>query len=1020
MTRLAILTPEEQSAFDAPPKFHKVDRPRYFALTPDIRRLGYNPLRTEVNRVGFVLQLGYFRAVGKFFATTDFRKRDIQYVCKMLEISDDIDMSTYSETSRKGHRDTILSLAGWKLPDASCEESLVAQAQCFIEQQHSPRKVFESLIEYCWRQKLVIPAYSTLTTCITDCYNFHETRLLDTLQKILTPAQETALRSLLESTDKETSFTRPSITLLKTIDQSAKPSDIVKNVEAFLLIKRYHTEFGTITQQLQLADQATEYFALWVEKAQTFQLTNFASPYKTYLHVLAFLKHQYYLRQDTLIDLYLKVTLAAKSQLATQLQKIERTEQSNRNTAIKTVSRSNKDLTNFKNEVIRIVMQAPLTEAEKIRQLEQLIEQHLKSYDEKEQEHVQQMETYLDHLTGSDRYFALLESLSLRLQRRASPILKAIDFSPRSANKKLLAAIAHFKLTEGDVGQAPPTDFLPDDEVKALTQNGTFRVSLYKALLFLHVASAIKSCHLIFDATYRFKGIFDYLIPEEIWRRDRESLLKAAGLTEFGDVSHVLSDLRSKLRLKYEEVNARFAAGKNPYLELDKDKKLKVKTPKIDNDEFAFIGDTLMQSGYVPIQKILADINDVCDFRSSFSHFSNKHKKMQPGIEVLLAGIVAKGCNLGLDRLANISVGISEEVLKNTVTWFFELKNIQAASHRIVSYIDRLSLANAYRYDPNRLHTSSDGQKYYVSVDSLNAAYSYKYFGSDQGSTVYTFLDERQALFYSTVFSASEREAAYVLDGVAHNDVVKSNIHSTDTHGYTEIIFGASHFVGTAFAPRIKGLDSQTLYDFDAKKLHTQKGHTITPSRAIKQSLIQDNWEDILRFMATIKLKKASASLLFSRLNSYTKHIPLYSALKEFGRILKSHFILTYYDDVELRQRIEKQLNRVELSNKLAKAIFFANNQEFQEGLKPEQDLVAACKMLIQNAIVLWNYLYLSEHLLNIHDEAARAKTAESMLNGSVLTWKHINLHGEYDFTRDATNDTMFDIERILALSINR
>ena len=427
-----------------------------------------------------------------------------------------------------------------------------------------------------------------------------------------------------------------------------------------------------------------------------------------------------------------------------------------------------------------------------------------------------------------------------------------------------------------------------------------------------------------------------------------------------------------------------------------------------------------MQSGLVPIQKVLSDINAVCVYRSCFSHFSNKHKKMKPELEVLLAGILAKGCNLGLDRIANISVGISESTLSNTVTWFFDYKNIQAANNCIVSYIDKLSLANAYRFDPTQIHTSSDGQKYYVAVDSLNSAYSFKYFGSDQGSTVYTFLDERQALFYSTVISASEREAAYVIDGITHNDVVKSDIHSTDTHGYTESIFGAAHFMQTSFAPRIKGLSSQTIYDFDTKKVHAQKGHTIKPSRAIRQKVIKNNWEDILRFMVTIKLKKTSASQLFNRLSSYAKHIPLYDALKEFGRIMKSHFILTYYDDVSLRQRIEKQLNRIELSNKLAKAIFFANNQELQEGSKVEQELAAACKMLIQNAIVLWNYLYLSEYLVNLEDKSERAKAAESMLNGSVLTWKHINLHGEYDFTREAVNDTQFDIERILALSISR
>jgi TnpA family transposase len=54
--------------------------------------------------------------------------------------------------------------------------------------------------------------------------------------------------------------------------------------------------------------------------------------------------------------------------------------------------------------------------------------------------------------------------------------------------------------------------------------------------------------------------------------------------------------------------------------------------------------------------------------------------------------------------------------------------------------------------------------------------------------------------------------------------------------------------------------------------------------------------------MATIKLRYSSASQLFKRLSSYALDHPLYQALKEFGRIIKSQYILTYLDDVELRQ----------------------------------------------------------------------------------------------------------------------
>jgi TnpA family transposase len=67
--------------------------------------------------------------------------------------------------------------------------------------------------------------------------------------------------------------------------------------------------------------------------------------------------------------------------------------------------------------------------------------------------------------------------------------------------------------------------------------------------------------------------------------------------------------------------------------------------------------------------------------------------------------------------------------------------------------------------------------------DSLNANQSFKYFGKEQGVSVYTFRDERDLLWHSLVFSAADRESAYVIDGLMHNEVVKSDIHSTDAFG---------------------------------------------------------------------------------------------------------------------------------------------------------------------------------------------------------------------------------------------
>jgi TnpA family transposase len=263
-------------------------------------------------------------------------------------------------------------------------------------------------------------------------------------------------------------------------------------------------------------------------------------------------------------------------------------------------------------------------------------------------------------------------------------------------------------------------------------------------------------------------------------------------------------------------------------------------------------------------------------------------------------------------------------------------------------------------------------------------------------------------------------EAWIVPHGLMQNDVIKSDIHSTDTHGYTEAIFAATHFIDTAFAPRIKKIGKQRLYSFSSKSKHQRRGDVINPSRSIDKNLILRHWDDILRFMATIKLRYSTASQLFKRLSSYASNHPLYKALKEFGRLIKTQFILTYYDDLELRQRIEKQLNKVELANRFSKAVFFvfANNQEFQDGTRDEQEVSTACKVLILNAIVFWNTLYLSQLLSAIKDKEERQEMLSSITSGSLLTWQHVNLQGEYDFRQSASGDQPFNMELVRALRL--
>ena len=86
---------------------------------------------------------------------------------------------------------------------------------------------------------------------------------------------------------------------------------------------------------------------------------------------------------------------------------------------------------------------------------------------------------------------------------------------------------------------------------------------------------------------------------------------------------------------------------------------------------------------------------------------------------------------------------------------------------------------------------------------------------------------------------------------------------------------------------------------------------------------------------------------------------------------------------------------------------------------RDEQTMADACRRLIQNAIVLWNYLYLSEYILSLDSQEKIEKVLSIICQGSMMVWAHINLHGEYNFLSiDETKGSSFDVPKIMALQV--
>jgi len=87
-----------------------------------------------------------------------------------------------------------------------------------------------------------------------------------------------------------------------------------------------------------------------------------------------------------------------------------------------------------------------------------------------------------------------------------------------------------------------------------------------------------------------------------------------------------------------------------------------------------------------------------------------------------------------------------------------------------------------------------------------------------------------------------------------------------------------------------------------------------------------------------------------------------------------------------LRQAIEKQLDRIEHAHRFTRAVSVGNPREFLQAEKKDQEMAEACKRLIKNCIICWNYLYLSQKLKEIEDAATRQVFVDAVAHGSVIS----------------------------------
>jgi len=1004
-----------EKTHDTPPKFTAVQRKRHLYIDRAFEEEVLKNIRGKNNKVFCSLSYAYFKTSFQFFDKA-FAK-DLKSLSKKFGVTQVLDWSNYRADTKKRYQEQILSFLGYKsfkTPESKNKTKLIIEKYARVKK--SFRECFLLLATELHKEKIEIPSYNTLKILIEDHYAQHQNELISIVDQSLEQNDKNLIDQLFDKTNQESAKVgKYRLTLLKRFSQSTKPMQIAKNIESYDILYELFLIAFPIIAKLDLNNEGIKYFANSVKKKQIFQ-TQRRQDSSRYLHLLAFVTHQFYLLHDTLVAILFSAVKntynRADKKAKDHYYKVRNEQSKNTIKLVETAEDMAKAMENIKS----ILLDPLIDDSVKIQQALQIL--NPKSEPNAVSQVIENVKDDLDKMTGEALFYHYLEEGSIALQRRCNQIVQRLLINEQSDNKQLLTAVNRFKKYKGTVDNRFPVNFLTKEEKKYIDTLDQFKSRIYKVVFFEHIVYSIKGDSLSLEHSYRYRRLDDYQITRKYFKENYWKLLAQADMSHMSDFNKVINEWDLELDKQFKETNGHILNGSNDFAVMDGLAGYKLTSQRNTSNSIIELDldtpELFPLDSTVTISEVLNTVHQATGFLNEFQHHDDKYLKKRPTDKVFIATISGLGLHFNLDRFTKLSPDINDSVLVTTMNKYLSVENACLASNSIINYSKSMAVSELYVNDEFGEQTSSDGQKWSVAYESLNANYSFKYGGKDLILSEYNFIDSRHLFFYSDVISGAEREAHYMIDGVLNNDVVKSDMHSTDTHGFCEMAYGLCPFFKIAFAPRYKNIKKQNIYSLKTKRSYTSLKYPILPEAKIQLKLIEPHWEDILRLAVSVKLGKTTVSQIFKRLNSYSiKSNPLYKAIKEFGRIPKSHYILRFIDDPELRRVVTKQLNKGESGNKLSRALAIGRSDYYQV-LQDEQQTVESCKRVIKNAIVCWNYMYLTQKLSNTKSTAEKLAIIQKIKSSSPVSWKHFIIHGQFFFSDSCMKDSRgFDFSKM-------
>ncbi|MBA8667714.1 Tn3 family transposase [Holosporaceae bacterium 'Namur'] len=995
--QLTLLSEAERAALYEMPDFNYEQRLEYFTLTDKELQVALSRQSLSA-KIHCILQIGYFKAVKMFFRITwdDIDPEDYGFIMQQYFLNQQLEVNTISKYEYYTQCNAIIELFGYRLWNNSYQQLLYSHAAKILLRDMNPQFITMELLSHLQTKKIIRPGYTTLQTIISSVINIERKRLADIIHRYLIPEDEKVLQALL--------IEEGTLSKLAAIKQDAKDFKLhmmIEERQKMDMLRSVYQITKRLIPNLNLSQQNMHYYANLINYYTVYDLRERLKITQTYLYLLCYAWKRYQQISDNLISAF-----------CYHFKQIEDKIKESSNTKFSQHVMSQREEFITMRRLAQLYVDDTLSDEVSFG----LVRQKAFSILSRDKLLSKVSNLGKKPLQEVDFYWQTIDIFKRSIKSNLRHLVGALDFSSINQENPWLSAIQWIKAEFKSKRLAPEIGDCPDNTISAKLEqyltikdgNKPTRINPYRYeyLIYRRLNESLKTGAIYLEDSLQFRSLSQELVSLEE-KEDIIQQLNIPALTR--PITEQLDDLFAELHQLWKTFNKTLRKGMLKHLHYnEKDKTLhlqKIKTNEDEQIQCRFYE----QLPFCDIIDVLRFVDKSSGFLSAFTHVQPRYTKNPAKEDCLIAAIIAQAMNNGNLNMSDIS-NIPYAALQDTLQSRIRLATLKAANDLISNDIARMSIFPFYSFDLEVLYGGLDGQKFEAETPTIKTRYSKKYFRKGKGIVAYTLLANHVPL-QTELIGANEHESYFVFD-IWHNNTteISPDIITGDMHSINRANFAIMHWFGGKLYPRFTNVETQLKHLYCGANHQEYQKYLIQPIGEIDRQLIESEWSNQQRIIATLGLKEITQSTLIRKLCTYKQEHRTRRALFEFDKLIRSIHTLKYLLDPNIQRNTHRSQNRVESYHQLRSSIAQAYGRKQLIGKTDiALEISNQCGRLIANAIIHYNSTILSK-LQEKYEAEGNQKALELLRRISPVAWQHIHFHGHLVFS----NDNIIDLDEII------